>query len=103
MINKVRKHIKILEHHHRGETRRKEKYELKRKCNIKKKGIRTVIEQRLHAKTAKLKRYEGRVNKYKISRMFVQNQKRVYEQMDEIRNINNEKPNAEENIYTVLE
>ena len=35
--------------------------------------------------------------------MFVQNQKRVYEQMDEIRNINNEKPNAEENIYTVLE
>ena len=43
------------------------------------------------------------MNKYKISRMFVQNQKRVYEQMDEIRNINNEKPNAEENIYTVLE
>ena len=47
----------------------------------KKKGIRTVIEQlkqRLHAKTAKLKRYEERVNKCKISRMFVQNQERVY-------------------------
>ena len=28
--------------------------------------------------------------------MFVQNQKTVYQQMDGIRNINNEKPNAEE-------
>ena len=54
------------------------------------------LKQRLHAKTAKLKRYEERVNQYKINRMFVQNQKRVYQQMDGIRNINNEKPNAEE-------
>ena len=29
--------------------------------------------------------------------MFVQNQKRVYQQMDRKRNINNEKPNAEKN------
>ena len=37
-INKVRKHIKILEFHQRGEIRRKEKYEeIKRKNNIKKK------------------------------------------------------------------
>ena len=28
--------------------------------------------------------------------MFVQNQKRVYQQRDGIRNFNNEKPNAEE-------
>ena len=99
-INKVRKHINILEGHQRGEIKRKEKYEeLERKYNIKKKGIRTVIEelkQRLHAKTAKLKRYEERVNLYKINRMFAQNQKRVYQQMDGIRNINNEKRNAEE-------
>ena len=54
------------------------------------------LKQRLHAKTAKLKRYEERVNQYKISRMFVQNQERVYQQMDGVRNINNEKPNAEE-------
>ena len=99
-INKVRKHINILEHHQRGEIKRKEKYEeLERKYNIKKKGIRTVkeeLKQRLHAKTAKLKRYEERMNQYKINRMFVQNQKRVYQQMDGIRNINIEKPNAEE-------
>ena len=55
---------------------------------IKKKGIRTVIEelkQRLHSKTVKLKRYEKRVNQYKIKRMFVQNQKRFYKQMDGVR------------------
>ena len=44
LINKVRKHLNILEHHQRGEIRRKEKYEeLERKYNIKKKGIGTVI------------------------------------------------------------
>ena len=48
------------------------------------------LKQRLNAKTAKLKRYEDRVNRYKINRMFVQNQKRVYQQKDGIRNINNE-------------
>ena len=47
-------------------------------------------------KKAKLKRYEERVNQYKINRIFAQNQKRVYQQMDDVRNINNENPNAEE-------
>ena len=42
------------------------------------------------------KRYEERVNQYKINRMIVQNQKRVYQQVDGIRNINNEKPNSKE-------
>ena len=32
------------------------------------------------------------MNQYKINRMFVQNQKGLYQQMDDIRNINNEKP-----------
>ena len=53
-------------------------------------GIRTVIEelkQQLHAKTAKLKRYDERMNQHKINRMLVQTQKRVYQQMDDIRNI----------------
>ena len=54
------------------------------------------LNQRLHAKPAKLKRYEERVDQYKINRMFVQNQRRVYQQMDGLRNINNEKRNAED-------
>ena len=44
----------------------------------------------------KLKTFEERVNQHKINRMFVQNQKRVFQQMDGVRHINNEKPNAEE-------
>ena len=47
-------------------------------------------------KQQKLKTYEERLNQYKINRMFVQNQKGLYQQMDDIRNINNEKPSAEE-------
>ena len=54
------------------------------------------MKQRLHAKTATLKIYEERMNQHKINRMFGQTQKRVYRQIDDIRNINNEKVNAEE-------
>ena len=44
--NGVRKHIIILERHQGGDIRRKEKYEeLERKYNIKKRGIRTLIEE----------------------------------------------------------
>ena len=97
MINKVRKHINILERHQRGEIRRKEKYEeLERKYNITKKGIKTVIETASPCKTAKLKRYEERGNQDQISRIFIQNQRRVYQQIDGTRNINNEKPIAED-------
>ena len=99
-INGVRKHINILERHQRREISRNEIYEeLERKCNIKKIGTRTVIEelkQRLYGKTTMLRRYEERINQCKIKRMFVQNHKRFYQQMDGIRNINIEKPNAEE-------
>ena len=99
-INEVKKQINILERCQRGEISRKDKYqELERKYSIGGKGIGTVIEelkQRFHAKAAKLERYEERVNQYKINKMFVENQKRVYQQMDDIRNINNEKPNAKE-------
>ena len=54
------------------------------------------LKQWLYAKAAKLERYKEGVNQYKISKMFVQTQKRVYQQMHGIRNINNEQPNAEE-------
>ena len=54
------------------------------------------LKQRLYGKTTMLRRYEERINQCKIKRMFVQNHKRFYQQMDGIRNINIEKPNAEE-------
>ena len=52
---------------------RNSKGSLERKYNIKKKEIRTLIEelkQQLHAKTVKLKRYEERLNQCKINRMY---------------------------------
>ena len=53
------------------------------------------LKQQLHTKTGKLEKYEERVNQYKI-RMFVQNQKKVYQQIDGVRKIyNDEKLNAE--------
>ena len=52
------------------------------------------LKQQLHAKTTRLKRYEERVNQYKINRMFIQTQKMIYQQMDGIGNKNNEKPNT---------
>ena len=52
------------------------------------------LKQQLHAKTTRLKRYEERVNQYKINRMFIQTQKMIYQQMDGIRNKNNEKSNT---------
>ena len=45
-INEVRKHINILECHQRGEIKKSEKYdEFEKKYNIKKKGIRKVLEE----------------------------------------------------------
>ena len=48
------------------------------------------------AKIANLERYEERVNQYKINRIFALNQKKVYQQMNAMRNINGGKPNAGE-------
>ena len=48
-----------------------------------------------------LRRYEARLNQYKINRMFVQNQKRVYLQMDGTRNISNNQILKRENNFGV--
>ena len=52
---------------------------------MKQKGEKVVIEelkQRLLAKSAKLKRYEQRIHRYKVNRLFQQDQKRVYQEMN---------------------
>ena len=58
---------------------------MERKSNIKQKGEKVVIEelkQRLLAKSAKFKRYEQRIYRYKVNRLFQQDQKRVYQEMN---------------------
>ena len=73
---------------------------MERKCNIKQKGEKVVIEelkQRLQAKSVKLKRYEQRIHRYQVNRLFQQDQKRVYQQMNGTsRNFSEVRPDAEE-------
>ena len=66
---------------------------MEKKYYIKRKGEKIVIEeikQRLHAKAAKLRRYEQRVNQYRINRVFQQDQKKVYQEMNGLSRMKNE-------------
>ena len=85
-IAELRRYVNILERSKQGKLKRKEKYtNLERKYNIKQKEEKVVIEefkQRLQAEAAKLKRYEERINRYQVNRLFLQDQKRVYQQMN---------------------
>ena len=85
-IAELRRHVNIPERSKQGQLKRKEKYtKLERKCNIKQKGEKVVIEelkQRLQAKSVKLKRYEQRIHRYQVNRLFQQDQKRVYQQIN---------------------
>ena len=52
---------------------------------VKKKGIGVVIEelkQRVIAKAAKVRRYEGRLEQYRQNRMYQSNQKRLFERLE---------------------
>ena len=75
-IAELRRHVNILERSKQGKLKRKEKYtKLERKYSIKQKGEKVVIEelkQRLQAKSAKLKRYEQRIHRYQVNRLFQQ-------------------------------
>ena len=85
-ITELRRHVNILERSKQGKLKTKEKYtKLERKYNIKQKGEKVVIEelkQRRLAKSAKLKSYEQRIHRYKVNRLFQQDQKRVYQEMN---------------------
>ena len=99
-IEELRKHVNILQRNKLGELTRKERYkELERKYQIKKKGENVVIEelkQRLQAKAAKLKRYEQRVNQFRINRLIQQDQKKVYQEFNGMSKNEGVAPDAEE-------
>ena len=103
-IAELRRHVNILERSKHGKLKRKEKYtKLERKHSIKQKGEKVVIEeskQRLQAKSAKLKRYEQRINRYQVNRLFQQDQRRVYQQMNGTSSSFSEvRPDAEESQH----
>ena len=100
-IAELRRHVNIPERSKQGQLKRKEKYtKLERKCNIKQRGEKVVIEklkQRLQAKSVKLKRYEQRIHRYQVNRLFQQDQKRVYQQINGTsRSFSEVRPDAEE-------
>ena len=69
------------------------------KFNIKRKGYQLVIEelkQRLTATAAKIKRFEDRVKQYQQNRLFENNQKRFYEEIQRKTGRVDEIPNEEE-------
>ena len=84
-VNELRKHTNILERHKRGEMRKKEKISVLEEYKIRRRGIDNVIEelkQLLAAKTAKVKRYEQRMQQYRINRMFQYDQNKVYQELN---------------------
>ena len=73
-IRTIRKDLNVLVRFMRNDvTRKTGKYSsLERKYNLKAKGVREVIEelkQRLKVKSAKIRRYENRINQYRQNRM----------------------------------
>ncbi|XP_047488218.1 uncharacterized protein LOC125038695 [Penaeus chinensis] len=101
-IKRIRKDVNILERDLRGELSHKKSktlQRLKEKYRVHKKGIKTVIEelkQRMIAKSAKIKRYDQRINQFRQNRTFSIDQKKIYKEMNGGEARTNEVPDAEE-------
>ena len=99
-IRELRSHVNILQRKKRGELTKGDKYKIfDRKYRIKTKGEDTVIEelkQRLQAKATKLKRYENRIQQFKINSSFQQDQKEVYQELSGLKRTEGVTPDAAE-------
>ena len=98
-MTEILRHINMLERKKKGDLKKDVKCrDLDRKYFIKNKGVDIVLEelkQRLQAKSKKIKRYEQRIEQFKINRMFQENQKKVYQQLNG-KTGNYEKPDAKD-------
>ena len=83
-----------------GKIKRKYKDDLERRYKIRQKGLKTVkeeIKQRICAKVGKIKRYSSRINQYQQNRVFQNNQKWFFSQLNgEGKQQQNEAPDAEQ-------
>ena len=73
--------------------------EMEEKYRVKRKGIKTVIEelkQRMIAKSEKIKRYDQRINQFRLNRMFNIDQKKVYMELSGGGMRQSETPDAED-------
>ena len=79
---------------------------LERRYYLKKKGVTIIVieelKQRILAKTAKVKRYQERVDQYRQNRMFRTNQKRLFVMLEMDENDETTIPDREENTMRML-
>ena len=101
-IKKLRQEVNLLTRDLKGELGPKKKQKMKElygKYRVKKKGLKTVIEevkQRMLAKIAKVKGYEQRIEQFRQNRIFDLDQKKIYAELYGNGIISNGVPNAEE-------
>ena len=82
-----------------GSQKKQKIKELYEKNRIKRKGLKTVIEelkQRMLVKTEKVKRYERRFDQFRQNRIFDLDQKNIYAELNRNGIRSNDDPNAEE-------
>ena len=82
-----------------GSKKKQKMKELYEKYRVKKKGLKTVIEelkQRMLAKSAKVKRYEQRIEQFRQKRIFDLDQKKIYGELNRNGIRLNDVPNTEE-------
>ena len=101
-IKRLKQEVNLLEREKKGELGTKKKRKLKdleARYRVKRKGLKTVIEelkQRMIAKSAKVKRYEQRVTQFRQNRMFNVDQKKIYKELNGGGNCSGDVPGAEE-------
>ena len=101
-IKKLKQDIKLLTRDSKGELGLKKKQkmeELYEKYRVKRKGLKTVIEelkQRMLAKCVKVKRYDQRIEQFRQNRIFDLDQKKIKEELNRNEIRSNDVPNAEE-------
>ena len=101
-IKKLRQDINLLTRDLKGELGSKKKQKMKElyvKYRVKKKGLKTVIEELKHgmlAKRAKVKRYEQRIEQFRQNRIFDLDQKKICAELNGNGIRSNGAPNAEE-------
>ena len=85
-IQELQKHINFLEQKRPGEIKKKDKCKvIENKYRVKKKTLNVVTEelkQRMLVKVTKIKRHDQIIERYRINRLFQQDQKRVYQKLN---------------------
>ena len=87
-IKRLRKEVNFLEREVKGELGLKKKRklsELNERYRVKRKGLKTVIEelkQRIFAKNVKIRRYQQRIEEFRQNRIFDFDQKKMYAELN---------------------